>query len=681
MKKLYKTDFTKLMIIYLIFAAATTSCIQAPKNTRPKPVSQNDGIDKKLFTQFRQSVFEVVVPKTEDSFVKYEKPLPVEKLPFNVREDKFESIGTAFSVENGKFISAAHVFDLHLKANSLKKFFLRGPNKQVYPVTQVTKYHQDQDLIEFEAADLPKDIPFLKTSLQNEIGDAVFTVGNAQGEGIAVRSGQISSYTPEETKGEWNFIRFSAAVNPGNSGGPLVNQKGHVVGVVVRRNENENLNYAVPINMLLNLNSKQAHFYEKEVAIFGLNIDKNFKLSSWTYNPPLPEKIERLNQLASDNLAQLSAESRKKAVSLDSEALKAATDRKLKYARVQPYSTAFNIVADSKEKKMFNMISGKGKTIDLEQGAKISIYDFDVPSADIIPFYYTFGKDKSLKDIVEKPDFISEQLLQGTGWGRKFAGETVKIKSYGSPLFSKKTKDKFGRPWIEAKWQTGFDNKTIFIKYHPVPDGVVGVWTYYSTAYDIFQFQAFLNDLTDNAVLSYNAKLNEWHDYMNLDNSLKADYFNQVQIKRDDKFLRIKTPQFKTALEFDSKDDKSHLTLYRGINPSNSASIEFQGFIIYSSEQEDSYSAMFRFTPPDDIDEKIKNNWNDITAGTGKYDSKFYTEGREVYSISSKKLNNRAPSSELNALETAVITTCSSKKLDKETLSKRCSYFQSASEF
>jgi len=676
------TNRVKALILILNITLA--SCVQAPKNAKSNnPNAQSNAIDKKLFTQFRQSVFEVVIPKNEDNFVKYEKPLPVDKLPFNIRQDKYDSIGTAFSIENGKFVSAAHVFDLHLKTNSLKKFFIRGFDKQIYPITQVTKYHQDQDLIEFQVANLQKQIPFLKTNVQNEIGDTVFTVGNAQGEGIAVRSGQVSSYTPEETKGDWNFIRFSAAVNPGNSGGPLVNQKGEVVGVVVRRNENENLNYAVPISMLLNLSPKQAYFYENEVSIFALNVDKDYKLTPWNFNPPLPQPIEKLNQSAVESLTQASADSRQKASQLNSSAQKDLSDRKSKYARVQPYSTSFNVVIDSKEKKIFNMISQKGKEINLDQGAKISMYSLDIQNSSVIPFYYTYGKDKTLKDIVDKPDYISEQLMEAVKWGRKFAGENVGIKSYGPPLTKTKTKDKFGRPWIEAKWQTEFDGKTILVRYHPVPDGVVGIWTYYSSAFDIFQFSSLLKDLTDNSVLSYDAKLHQWFEYMALDNSLKSDYFNQVQIEKANKTLKIKTPQFKTALEFDSQDDKTHLTLYRGISPQNMDHLEFHGFVFYSNEDEDVYSAMFRFTPPDDIDEKVKNNWNDIIAGTGKYDSKFYTEGREVYSLSAKKINSRSPSSssQTTSLETAVITSCSSKKLDKEVLSKRCSNFLNSSEF
>jgi hypothetical protein len=69
--------------------------------------------------------------------------------------------------------------------------------------------------------------------------------GNALGEGIIIRDGLYTSDTPEEREGRWKWIRFSAAASPGNSGGPLVDRKGRVIGVVLRKSPSENLNVAV----------------------------------------------------------------------------------------------------------------------------------------------------------------------------------------------------------------------------------------------------------------------------------------------------------------------------------------------------------------------------------------------------------------------------------------------------
>ena len=43
-----------------------------------------------------------------------------------------------------------------------------------------------------------------------------------------------------------SFLQISAAVNPGNSGGPLLDRRGRVIGMVTLKAELENVGFAVP---------------------------------------------------------------------------------------------------------------------------------------------------------------------------------------------------------------------------------------------------------------------------------------------------------------------------------------------------------------------------------------------------------------------------------------------------
>ena len=74
------------------------------------------------------------------------------------------------------------------------------------------------------------------------VGDALLLIGSPYGLGGTVTSGVVSRVRPKE-------IQTDAAANPGNSGGPAVDRKGHVVGVLVAGG-GENLNFAVPITRL-----------------------------------------------------------------------------------------------------------------------------------------------------------------------------------------------------------------------------------------------------------------------------------------------------------------------------------------------------------------------------------------------------------------------------------------------
>ena len=79
----------------------------------------------------------------------------------------------------------------------------------------------------------------------------MFAVGNALGEGVVIRDGVYTSDSPEEQDGKWNWLRFTAAASPGNSGGPLVDRHGQLIGVVLRKSPSENLNYALSIAQVL----------------------------------------------------------------------------------------------------------------------------------------------------------------------------------------------------------------------------------------------------------------------------------------------------------------------------------------------------------------------------------------------------------------------------------------------
>ena len=66
------------------------------------------GIQKKI----QAATFEVVIPKPLDDPLTYEKPLPLELLPYQFRNDKYFSVGTAFALGGGRYATAGHVLAL-----------------------------------------------------------------------------------------------------------------------------------------------------------------------------------------------------------------------------------------------------------------------------------------------------------------------------------------------------------------------------------------------------------------------------------------------------------------------------------------------------------------------------------------------------------------------------------------
>ena len=84
-----------------------------------------------------------------------------------------------------------------------------------------------------------------------EVGDLVLAIGNPFGVGQTVTNGIISALARTEVgSGVSQYIQTDAAVNPGNSGGPLVDMRGNLIGlntfIVSRSGSNSGVSFAIP---------------------------------------------------------------------------------------------------------------------------------------------------------------------------------------------------------------------------------------------------------------------------------------------------------------------------------------------------------------------------------------------------------------------------------------------------
>lgn len=228
------TDNVKLLgLIASLGCASATAATLAP------------GVQQKLSS----ATFEVVLAKPVSDPLTYEKPLPLELIPYRERMDKFQSIGTAFAIGPNRFVSAAHVISAG-NGSQYGPLCLRNAAGTTYRIDKIIKYSNSEDYVVFSVLAAPVVVA-LETRSRPPLNTPVFAVGNALGEGVVVRDGLYTSDTPEELEGRWQWLRFSAAASPGNSGGPLIDRNGKVVGVVVRKSPNENLNFALAIGQVL----------------------------------------------------------------------------------------------------------------------------------------------------------------------------------------------------------------------------------------------------------------------------------------------------------------------------------------------------------------------------------------------------------------------------------------------
>jgi serine protease Do len=105
--------------------------------------------------------------------------------------------------------------------------------------------------------DFGQSLPFPKWGNSDtvKIGDPVLTIGNALGIGMSVSAGIVSALNRDLQDTPFDsYIQTDAAINHGNSGGPLINQNGEVIGIdTALYNPDENggfigIGFAIPSN-------------------------------------------------------------------------------------------------------------------------------------------------------------------------------------------------------------------------------------------------------------------------------------------------------------------------------------------------------------------------------------------------------------------------------------------------
>ena len=88
-----------------------------------------------------------------------------------------------------------------------------------------------------------------------EVGDPVLAIGNPFGLARTVTAGILSAtgrHAVVEHVNYQDFLQTDAAVNPGNSGGPLVNMKGQIVGIntAIVGPTYQGISFAIPSDMV-----------------------------------------------------------------------------------------------------------------------------------------------------------------------------------------------------------------------------------------------------------------------------------------------------------------------------------------------------------------------------------------------------------------------------------------------
>jgi S1-C subfamily serine protease len=231
LSRFYSRFHTVILISAGIVMALAAMLLYDMTKTPPQQLTQRDidaAVERTLAAlpaepSYASQVYEIIRP----SVVRIEALI-------SKTEGKTEGlIGTGVVVDdNGIILTSLHIVQ---DAIEIHVVFADGTESEATVIAS----QPENDLAVLRPQVIPDDLvpATLGSSSMLHIGDEVFAVGNPFGIRNSLSAGVVSGLgrdyrSPQSGEMLTNLIQFDAAVNPGNSGGPLVNRNGEVVGIV-----------------------------------------------------------------------------------------------------------------------------------------------------------------------------------------------------------------------------------------------------------------------------------------------------------------------------------------------------------------------------------------------------------------------------------------------------------------
>jgi serine protease Do len=551
----------------------------------------------------RAATFEVVQLKPPDGEVTYDRELPWDLIPYQERTDKYRSSGTAFAIGPNRYVTAAHVIELGM-GSLFGPPALRDGAGKVYDIDQVFKFSDGRDFVVFSLRDPPKGARFLAPGAKPAVNSAVYAVGNALGQGVIIRDGLYTSDTPEELDGRWQWLRFSAAASPGNSGGPLVDERGKVIGIVLRKSPAENLNVALPIAEVSNAKDGEGRLGGRipmRLPLFDasekLTLDERFDLQK-----PLAQLYTTVWDLTLPRLSgaqQTLLEHNADHVFPRGE----GSARLLHTIDRAPFLRLMHEDAN----KVWVEGAPKVDTVQLDRNGFVEQAGGFVRlrAPDGVGLATLYGDDKLYLDLLLKAYVVRRSM--GT--------DSVRVTSLGKPKGANHFTDRWGRTWQVRDWAIPYDDQMLIVVSLPTPDGYVATVNRIRSSY-VGLLHKTQQLLCDYVYLTMLGTLAQWQDYLAQPGvqpkafeglTIKIDPEHEVAFHSDRYELTVNSELVKL-----SKD--SMLFLDFGFSGGADAVTWSVNRVVLSERvHTNNWINVFRETePPASLPDNFQSNWNKL---------------------------------------------------------------------
>jgi len=250
-------------------------------NSKEVPDSFADLVEKLIPSVVNISATRVIETRSQN-------PFPFQFPPGHPFEDLFkdfdrggspqkrktQSLGSGFIIDKeGIIITNNHVIQ------SAEGIFVKLTNGKEYEAKVLgTDPTSDIAVIKINTKDSLKAVTFADSD-KARVGDWVIAIGNPFGLGGTVTAGIISARNRDISLGKYDdFIQTDAPINQGNSGGPLFNIKGEVVGInsaiLSNSGGSVGIGFAIPANFANNVVKQITEFGEIKRGYIGVRIQE-----------------------------------------------------------------------------------------------------------------------------------------------------------------------------------------------------------------------------------------------------------------------------------------------------------------------------------------------------------------------------------------------------------------------
>ena len=187
---------------------------------------------------------------------------------------KISSLGSGFVIDpEGTIVTNNHVI------NNADEIFVTFSDGQKYPAEIVGRDSRtDVAVLKVKVS---KKLPFLTLGDDSKmrVGDWVFAIGNPFGLGGSLSVGVVSAVNRNINSGPYDsYIQTDAAINKGNSGGPLFNLEGEVIGVntaiISPSGGSVGIGFAMPANLVKTVISQLQDYGETRRGWLGVRIQE-----------------------------------------------------------------------------------------------------------------------------------------------------------------------------------------------------------------------------------------------------------------------------------------------------------------------------------------------------------------------------------------------------------------------